>query len=221
MNKEYDIGTGYCGDKIELFDAWWKNTNKYTCQGNTHNLNVVHVIATENPLVCIPAAIRWHSFDKNLGHVQNMPEEQKHGGWWYGFMLGALMAYHDGRDFIYKEQDCFAYGNWVDKMYSYDANVVVGKFDHAYQIEQSLVLIKWGRIPSFIAAYMSLEGAESDATYRPELKFFEIMCDCNDMVFMDMPFGRNRPVEVTTEPFFVQQIGPEVDQEIERILSTL
>jgi len=154
----------------------------------------------------------WLNAKHNYGHVKKLAKGEKHGGWWLGFMLGALMCYCHRHDFIYKEQDCLAFGPWVGHLLgtakNTGASVVIGRFtQHPYSIEQSLVLIKRHAILDFITEYLMLPKPESLRAGRPEFKFLSIMKKRPKMVvFMQMGCGRDRPIPYEHKHFYAQHL---------------
>lgn len=207
---KYVIGTGYYGTKPEhamFFNTWMRNTLRYT---KAVKENIVVVNAASQPASSFGGT--WLNMRRNYGHVKQMPEGEKYGGWWTGFMLAAMHAYHHGCDFIYKEQDCLAFGPWVERLYEDQRNtgakVLVGRFKHKYQIEQSLVLVMRKAIPELLRVYMNIY--ETDVALRPELKFLRIMKRFPKfMQFMSMGCGRNRPIPYRAECFYAQKLTPQ------------
>lgn len=203
----YMIGTGYYGDKPEhatFFGTWMQNTLRHT---KAVKESIVVVNAASKPVSSLGGT--WLNMRRNYGHVKQMPKDEKYGGWWTGFMLAAMHAYHHGCDFIYKEQDCLAFGPWVDRLYgdqrSTGAKVLVGKFDHKYKVEQSLVLVMRKAIPELIRLYLNIDA--TDMALRPELKFLRIMKRYPKfMQFMSMGCGRNRPIPYQAPCFYVQKL---------------
>ena len=203
----YTIGTGYFDNgstSAEFFKTWIANTRKYAKPANGE---IVVVNAASPSLEKFGGT--WLNMRCNYGHVKTMSPEEKYGGWWLGFMTGALVAFQHGTDFIYKEQDCLAFGSWVEHMYAESrqtgAGVIVGKFDHKYKIEQSLVLVKRGSIMGLIQRYLAISG--SDIHPRPELKFLQIMKRYpRALAFMQMGCGRNRPIPYDAPCFYAQKL---------------
>jgi len=200
------IGTGYFDNgngSEKFFETWMKNTLKYS-----DPYDVVVVNADSKPLEHLGGT--WLNMGHNYGHVKNMDKTEKFGGWWLGFMTAAMIAYHHKKDFIYKEQDCLAFGPWVKHLYDeaqqQGAGVIVGRFDHKYKIEQSLVLVKRKAILGLIHQYLAINA--SDICPRPELKFLTIMQKWpKAMAFMHMGCGRNRPIPYNASCFYAQKLS--------------
>ena len=204
----YIIGTGYYDDgkaSSAFFETWMRNTTKYApCTPD----DIVIVNAASIPLTDFGGT--WLNMRHNYGHVKNMDKDEKYGGWWLGFMMGAMVAYHHHADFIYKEQDCLAFGPWVKRLYDEAqqkrAGVLVGRFDHKYKVEQSLVFVRRKAIPGLIQQYLAINA--SDVCPRPELKFSMIMDKWpKEMTYMDMGCGRNRPIPYKAKCFYAQKLS--------------
>jgi hypothetical protein len=213
----YVIGTGYYqqGNNYQantFFQLWLNNTKRYSTP-----VDIVVVNAAASPVEA--AGVTWLNMKHNYGHVSSMPANELFCGWWLGFMLGAWVAYHHKCDFIYKEQDCLAFGPWVEHLYNVlkheKAGVVVGRFNHRYKIEQSLVLVQRQAIPKLISRYLAIP--HTDRALRPELKFLRIMTDDNKfMVYMAMGCGRNRPVPYNDRCFYAQKLTTKELAELSR-----
>ena len=203
----YTIGTGYRASESHgaaFFETWMKNT-----RGHANPVDLIVVNANSVPQPQLGGT--WLNTFHNYGHVKTMEKGEKYGGWWLGFMMGAMMAYHNACDFIYKEQDCLAFGPWVKQLYDdakqTDAPVLVGRFNHKYKIEQSLVWVRRKFIPKLINLYLSIP--DTDVTLRPELKFLRIMKRHPKVVaFTRMGCGRNRPLPLEATCFYAQKLKP-------------
>jgi hypothetical protein len=213
----YDIGTGYYDtkDSEEFFKLWMANTLKHT--------KPAEIIVANSAGKCLEEfGGTWINFKHNYGHVQSLALTEKYGGWWLGFMASAMLAYCNHRDFIYKEQDCLAFGPWLAHLYAVSkrtkAPVIIGRFtQHAYSVEQSLVLIRRYAILDFISKYLSIPGTEAVRVGRPELKFLSIMKAHPRMVtYMDMGCGRDRPIPYSAKCFYVQHIRPAEMKELKK-----
>jgi hypothetical protein len=211
----FTIGTGYYdngGDSPAFFKTWMDNTTKHApCEPE----DVVVVNAASTPVENCGGT--WLNMQHNYGHVKTMDKGEKFGGWWLGFMTAAMVAYHHKKDFIYKEQDCLAFGPWVEHLYhtadTTKAGVIVGRFNHKYRIEQSLVLVRRKAILGLIQRYLEINA--SDICPRPELKFLTIMQKWpKAMAFMTMGCGRNRPIPYNASCFYVQKL---TDKEMQNL----
>ena len=198
---KYAIGTGYTGNE-KLFHKWIANTARtadpdriFVCAAGEHSTMYstthIEIVYTEGP---------------NWGHVFDMWHEGRFGGWSMGFMHGMMQAYARGCDYIYKEEDCFAFGDWVEEMYSVNKKMLIGEYDHPLKIEQSLVLIRWDFIPDFLSAFLAIK--ESDKHVWPEKKFSLIMEKFPEEIgFIPFGYGRNRPIDFGKKTWYAQKFS--------------
>ena len=202
----YMIGTGYYDNPTSaaFFKTWMANTQQFA---KPADIVVVNSAGRSQEA----SGGTWINLRHNYGHVKTMDRRERFGGWWVGFMTGALISFGHGLDFIYKEQDCLAFGPWVEKLYEDHARtkapVVTGSFAHKYKIEQSLVFVRRKFIPTLISMYVSIP--ETDSALRPELKFLRIMKGKpGSMAYMSMGCGRNRPIPYKAPCFYAQKLTP-------------
>jgi hypothetical protein len=132
---EYIIGTGYYRYHQEaedfLRDIWMRNTVRYA------EPERIIITNAASPSIKLGHRVHWLNLmsnpEPNRRHRIRLMQQNadcpaipggrflKFGGWSLGFIHGALYAYSCGRDYIYKEQDCLAFGNWVERMYRLQA----------------------------------------------------------------------------------------------------
>ena len=217
-HNKYMIGTGYWASpsKVmyssktmpapEFFDVWWENTHKYTAPEGG-----VTVINANSP---VPPNAKgdWINLQTNAKHVRDMNGKHLLGGWSVGVQVGASLAYAHGYDFVYKEQDCLAFGNWIESLQKdiHDRNLrmLIGKWvGGPYLVEQSLMYIRWEYIPMFLSNWLSIP--QSDKSLRPELKYLSMQQQSpQDIGFMTMEGGRTRPIQESL-PVYAQQLSKE------------
>lgn len=161
---KYLLGTGYHDHKEtiaevfyrRLFELWYVNTLQYSDPPPTH----IVCLACGG---CCPPLLGQQNvlLDGDIGHVLAVVDRTKPhllNGGEATILALAMLAYNDESDFIYKEQDCFAFGPWVRQMYEEigDAGMIHGKHldkDPGF-IGFCLVLIKHRFIPTFIAEFI-------------------------------------------------------------------
>jgi hypothetical protein len=233
-SQGYAVGTGFYSkdtriwddvgrESIELkphadmlFEAWWKNTMKfsspekiYVCSADSKAPDL-NAIAESNFLDL--ESLEWAN-SRNWGHVTQTYMYTNHCGWSMGYLHGMMRCYVDGYDFIYKEQDCFAFGDWVDELYRECAEsgnkALMGKF-RIQQAEQSLTFIKWEYIPKFMSNWLSIKSR--DNLYKPERKFHQLRQESNGNIGK-LPFGmgrrrprRGKPIKYDTPTWYIQQL---------------
>lgn len=201
------IGTGFysksCNWESNLrgLASWIQNTNQI-CG------NIVIVDNAEKPIS------RYLGRDggiirnqRNLGHVgDSINSNGPLLGWSMSWIQPSLIAYAEGCDYIYKEQDCFAFGDWVPYLTS-NQPMTTG-VNSQMPCEQSLFYLRHHFILRFVAAYMSI--VESDRVMSPEQKFVTVMKMFPDeCAFHKLPGGRDRPLPDLREPFYAQRLTPE------------
>lgn len=209
MTPNYVIGTGFynpSGSKAqEFYPIWYANTYRHA------NPERVLVLANGGSHMAATAPGNWVYLDGNLGHAHDLSAGRKPHvmcGWSAAFVTLAMMAYSDERDFIFKEQDCLAFGPWVETMYHEigDRGMIFGS--NRYACAQAIVLCRHAFIPEFVRLYMG-EGSEQAKSNECELKFARLERQHPDL-FGRFSFGvdRDRPIPYDAEVFYVQQIQP-------------
>lgn len=182
MNR-YMIGTGYCATSKtpiparSFFEVWHDNTVKHarpekivvvTCQGA--KLNVQYPGCIEVPIT------------GDLGHIRDIHEGKKQSalsGWAGSMLVAAMVAYCDEKDFIYKEQDCLAFGPWVEQLYydMGDGMAAIGRGlqppHHKLKSSQSLFIVRHAYIWQFVRDYLN-EGKDNCFDNYGEVKFFRM-----------------------------------------------
>lgn len=213
MNK-FLIGSGYFlkGGPYACYSEgagewrliWFDNTHKAAPNAT------IHILAVDDS-----ADKHWAGYTAlagNLGHINDLvvtkTKPHAYCGWSGAMLALALIAYCDESDFIYKEQDCLAFGPWVEKMYEElgGGNVIFG----SCQIQpaaQSLFLVKHAYIPEFVRLYLS-EGPDNDEENLPEHKFARLAL-AHDWKRFSFGYDRDRPFNVADPVFYVQQVTPE------------
>jgi hypothetical protein len=182
----------------EFFDLWYANTRKYY-----EDAEVV-ILGPDSPDIANKHNIKVLETYDNLGHVGDYIHNRKHGrwcGWTSAVVFGMMHAYVKNVDFIYKEQDCLAFGNYIQRMY----NDCEG-FDIAYGscrvmgVAQSLFLVKRNAIPDIISSL----AYDEDKVVLPEIKFARLPVKQTRLSF---GYDRDRPWNPTDSEFYIQQIS--------------
>lgn len=150
----------------------------------------------------------------NLGHVgQLLSGEKKYefSGWSASMAALAMLAYVDEADFLYKEEDCLAFGPWVKRMYE-DMGTGDMVFGHRHTsppwmpASQSLFLVRHSFIPKFVGTYL-LMGKDGDLSNLGEQKFVNIERIFGKEKIKRLSFGvdRERPLPCNNEVWYGQQ----------------
>lgn len=210
----YLIGSGYhhhahAGTDY-FFPLWWENTRR----ANPYRTIVLSSGgSTRNPPVPLMApAPQWIALDGDLGHVHDLIYGRKHFSWcsWsISIVTLALLAYFDECDFIFKEQDCLAFGPWVKQIYAESGSkqVMFGRA-RCMPAVQSLFLVKHAFIPEFVRLYLGT-GDERSADNIGEHKFARLESE-NPSTFGRYSFGydRDRPFNVKDHVWYAQKFTP-------------
>jgi len=215
ISSGYWSGKGFRGqdgsDRADFFKIWLDNTFAYASPQKI-------IVVDSNSEILPPdpedlSKVEWIKLNHNFGHVFDMVGsgyQNKFGGWSVGFLVGAMMAYANNCDFIYKEQDCLCFGSWVESLYNdlekFGKRMLIGRQSHpAVLIEQSLVIIKHDFILDFIQKLISINKPDGgEGRYVPEFKFYDLLCQNSEIGLMSMGYGRQKSFNFD-EAFYTQQ----------------
>lgn len=162
----------------------------------------------------------------NLGHVHQLIDKQApakphvYCGWSASVMALALIAYNNESDFIYREQDCLCFGDYVGEMYRQlgTGNMIFGSYlqdgRHCMPCAQSLFLIRHAFIPKFISLYL---GQPDDRSVQslPEQKFRN-MERHEGVKRFTMGVDRGRPLPYDAPVWYAQKFTEAELQELKR-----
>lgn len=209
------IGTGYF-DKGQ----WTRDFAKLWCDNLARYVKKPQKVAVicagsefpvQTDFICIPGI--------NLGHVGEYVDGKRTGrfcGWSSSVLTLCSIAYGLGEDLIFLEQDCLAFGSWIERAYEdmAEAQFVFGpphKTSPYMPCSQALFIIRHAFIPPFMEKYLSLPP---DKYMLPEEKFLRIM-EAYPGVSRHLSFGcdRERPIPYGDEVVYAQQLMPmEIDE---------
>lgn len=210
---KYQIYSGFCLDvdpvkyggliASEWFNKIWShNTIKYSSGCD------INIFGPDMPPFDIDTytKIRIIAEYDNLGHVGDYLNGSKIGrwcGWTAGVVFGMIHAYVNNTDFIYKEQDCLVFGDYISRMYTdigNDGDIVFGTC-RAMVNAQSLFMVKRNAIPNVIASL----AQNDDKDVLPETKFGKLPVNVKKLSF---GYDRDRPFNIHDDVFYIQQITP-------------
>lgn len=200
------IGSGFYADAASLsdkrqewLDHWLPNTQKQ-CR------NIVVVDNSAAPgLMQYDGSYRIVRVEKNLGHMSAPARHAgRFTGWSISWLIPAMIAYSEGCDFIYKEQDCYAFGNWLDAIQC--GSFTVGR-NSIMPCEQSLFFIVHSEILPVIARYVQINRKDSDMS--TEDKF----AHCG-ATFHNLGVGRERPITPNAPTWYAQKLTKEEFNEL-------
>lgn len=219
---KYTIGTGYCPSSKtpiparDFFSLWYFNTLKHA---NAQRIVVVGSQGAKAPESLEAEHDLFIPIKGDLGHIRHISDGTKSSdwsGWAGGMMLAAMVAYNDETDFIYKEQDCFAWGDWVQQLYDDmgDGQAVVGRPlappHHKLKSSQSLFLVRHAYIWQFVRDYL-MEGADNNTTNHGETKFYRMLQKKPKEIRVQSGtwnLDRDRPLTFDRSLWAAQQITP-------------
>jgi hypothetical protein len=219
--RDWLIGTGFYASaanaaKAAEFSRLWDRCNA-----------VAPVVVVDNSDNGFETKHRVIRVEKNLGHyirIWNKPNPCPGSmllcGWSMSWILPAMVAYCEGRDFVYIEQDCLCLGNWAEKLREDIAasgkKALYGPPSTSVNqaCEQSLFWLDWSFINGFVALYFDQPG---DNQKLCEDKFMSIMNEHPNMIGMhSLRPGRDRPIP-DSGPASAQQL---TEQELQHIIQT-
>ena len=223
ISNNYILGTGYFyngSGKLDWFASLWlKNTFAYAFPAPERTI----VIAVGNSVPPYPrldvasmTPIDAIKLSGNMGHIHQYVGNSKpaasahyhYCGVTSTFLSLASLAYANECDLVYKEQDCLAFGPWVQRLYTEigDGGMIFGK--GKLLSAQSLFLIRHWHLPWFIAQLVN-QGSERDVANLPEHKFSR-MALINPEHVKQFSFGydRDRPYDIKDEVWYAQKFTP-------------
>lgn len=168
----------------------------------------------------------------DLGHIHDKAagkNDNFYVGWSAGMVTLAFLAYNDNCDFIYQEQDCLAFGDYVEQLYKDmgEGWAALGRPLRSMprmRSTQSLFIVRHKRIPEFVRDYLNLgEDINSYQVERGgcfgEMKFAK-MLDMDLMKYRIQSEGwnvdRDRPIPYHLPAFAAQQITSLEYEEMKR-----
>ncbi len=216
--KKFLIGTGYVRNAAtpippnEFFEVWVDNVWKV-------NPEKIFVVCAGGACPSVAAGVQIHYCKGDLGHIRDKHEGRNNypfTGWAGGMMLAAMTAYNECLDFIYKEQDCLAFGDWVEQLYADMGNgeAVLGRGlkppHHKLMSSQSLFLVKHRQIPRFIRDYVDCGYDMAMGPGTGENKFKRMIETYPEQYRVQTGWSvdRDRPLPVDKKTWAAQQITP-------------
>lgn len=205
---KYLIGSGYHPNSTAewFYPIWAANTFQYS---NPEQVVVVADSGARSPVEY--EAIQWLAMNGDLGHVYDLLSQRKDYafcGWSMTVCITALLAYFNECDYIHKEQDCLAFGPWVEQLYeeSKGKEVLTGKAEGII-CAQSLFWIRHRFIPEFVRMYLGT-GDERLEENLGEVKFKRLEEKYpSDFGRYSFGYDRERPIRYD-HVFYAQKLTP-------------
>lgn len=190
----------------ELFEAWLSTINRYAQPKRI----VVVTAGGHCPARCSAANVVVCEGDLgNLSHKVAGKVHHDFAGWFPPMAITAMIAYNEVLDFIFIEQDCFAFGPFVERMYADmgSAQAVIGGRVHGVgePASQSLFLVRHAYIWQFLRDYLN-EGPDDNEQCRGEKKFGRMRDrKPNEIKTLSFNVDRDRPIPWDDPVFAFQQ----------------
>ena len=221
MNKKPLIGSGFYANpttaqKANAFSVAW-----LVAVGTKRDIVIVDnadEACSNLDLIPMPN-VRVIKIHNNLGHVgSHLGKHRPHMlGWSMSWILPALVAYSEQRDFIYVESDCLVFGDWessiINEAKEHNFKAVFGKgVANIAPCEQSLFWIEWDFITEFVNRYLSFP--EGDGLMLPEAKFAMMAKGDLRISTFSLGVGRDRPLPYDAPSWYAQHITDAEMQEL-------
>lgn len=181
----------------EFFEIWYKNTRKYIGE----NISI-YILGPDKPNLKDKQNIYSLIESENLGHFGDLLTGKKNNyliGYTASAIYGMMHAYILGKDFVYKEQDCLAFGDYIQEMYktSGKKSVVLGT-NKVQACSTALHLIRREAIPLAIKTICE----EPDVKCITEKKYSRMI----NAIMYSFGYDRDRPFNAKDKIFYIQQI---------------
>jgi len=220
--RHYLIGSGYVKNAKtpipanEFADVWMENLVRYA---NPLPEKVV-VLTAGGAAPFYRRPVDTIVCPGDLGHIKDKQEGRKNFdlvGWTPPMIATAMIAYNAVLDFIYVEQDCLAFGPFIERMYHDlgEGDWVIGRplvTDKFVPATQSLFLVRHAAIWRFVRDYLAMGPdindwrMETKDRLTGERKFALMRKRAPDKV-KELSFGvdRDRPIPWNDEVWYAQQ----------------
>lgn len=214
-DHRYLIGSGYHAKlgSEEFAHLWHANIRQYAQPSE------IVVIADSNSEFPRLDGVQSLKLSGNLGGCMDLIEGRKKHHFPGGpsaVMALALLAYISESDFVYQEQDCLAFGPWVERIYSQisEHGLICGK-QQCWGLANCLFMVRHAYIPTFVRLY--LETPPEDCVNMLCESKFKRLLDSRPTEWTTFGFGydRDRPINFDDEVWYAQQFSREEMEELE------
>lgn len=207
MNK-YHIGTGYFSrpnhGAEEFFKIWYANTLDHS---QPKRITILSCGGCAIP----GAPGQWINLDGDIGHVGQILSGAKKFPYPSGALTIcalALLAYLDECDFIFKEQDLLAFGDWPGRIYSEaDAGgheMMIGR-QKCMPCAMSLMLIRHSFILEFVRWFLSSEAeVRGDSLSEHKLARWQAS-NPGKIGYFSFGYDRDRPFNMDDDVWYAQK----------------
>ncbi len=213
MNR-YLVGSGYFENPCraiqpkEMARAWLNCISKHAFPVPTRI-----VIVTAGG--CSPdedqrtTVIRCTGDVGNLSHKVDGMKKYDFAGWMPPAIITAMIAYNEELDFIFQEQDCLAFGPYVEQMYADmgDGGMAIGRpiGGMGMPATQSLFIVRHAYIWKFVRDYLT-QGPDDNEFNQGEKKFARMhQADPQNVRMLSFGLDRDRPLPWDAPVWYAQQ----------------
>lgn len=221
---KYMLGCGYHEGSqydYEFSRRWVRNVERFASPAPA----AIVTLSTDSPpyaFVKGPAAQNL-GCAHNLGHVGHLLSGEKNNqlcGWSASFLALGMLAYNMGLDFLFQEQDCLAFGPYVERMYQDmgDGSMVFGAKMNGppwMASAQSLVLVRHGYIPTMIRNYIDQGWDRRECLPEDKFAGLEAM-DPGKVRRLSFGYDRERPINFDDPAWYAQKFTGEELKELHR-----
>jgi hypothetical protein len=226
MNPHFIIGTSYfCGPKSGsqwFFEELWKPAVQalFRPPNKTFPQDVFCVSVAGMMAKSLREWIQVIYLTGDLGHVhqligkKNPPKDSQMSSWEAAVLTLAMIAFTNECDLIFLEQDCLAFGPWIDQLYSElgDKQMLFGR-SRCMPCAQSLFIVRHKFLLTFVEEYiqagLNLKMGEE--------KFMSLMRNRPGQIGQfSFPFDRDRPLNFDLPVFYGQKYSPHELNELKR-----
>jgi hypothetical protein len=203
---KFILGTGYHkrdnADSVEFLRIWYRNLKRYCPPPDW----IIAITTGQRFPLFWAEDVQWIRA-ANLGHADD-PKDYL-SGWSAAVLALAMIAYNCTADLVFLEQDCLAFGNWLETAYA-DMGERQMVFGHKQESEpfmpssNSLFIIRHGFLREFVRRYLALPP---DREMNAENKFVEIENQSpSDFARLSFGVDRCRPIPWEAPVFYAQRL---------------
>jgi hypothetical protein len=212
----YLIGSGFITGvgRLEFSRVWLSNLKRFT---NPAPSRIIALSVSGAQLPFVDGDVDEVRLTGDLGGFMDLVEGRKphkFNGWMGAVLALALISYNDESDFIFVEQDCLCFGDWVQKLYSElgGAGVLFGRKHQTapwMPCSQSLFMVRHSYIPEFVRLILSTDAQNKEGELG-EHKFERMAQEHpNEWKMFSFGYDRERPFNMEDAVFYIQQVTPE------------
>ena len=177
MNRRYMIGTGYhpnakTPSAAHAFAEVWRDCVVRNATEGLEKITILGCADDGANRTRSMVGLDYINATGDLGHIHDKAQGKNNHyitGWAGAMLALAMLAYNDLCDFIYQEQDCLAFGDYVGELYK-DLGEGMACFGRGLRTmprmraTQSLFIVRHCHIPLFVRDYLDL--GEDKNTYH-------------------------------------------------------